>query len=129
MFFTEIKDKTNTIIKEMVIIKGLLFKRVEIKSIMYEPNSKCITYKPKDTEPSSFINRLIFPSPFKYFGEILSKNIIAIIAVNPRYAYCNKEIGIIGILGIQYGSECIFQNHAKTAHNTNSIDKNSGIIV
>lgn len=74
-------------------------------------------YMPNDSIPISWINLLNLLLLFKSLRAIPTITRTASIAVTPLYVYCNNDVGKCGIVGIQAGNSCMFQNHANTAHN------------
>lgn len=73
---------------------------------------------PSDSIPTSWMNllNLLLLSNALRATPTITKT--ASIAVTPLYAYCSNEVGQCGILGIQTGNSCMFQNHANTAHSS-----------
>ena len=118
--FTITKDMNPHIVKPKIIrITSLRNGIMNLKDFtMLSIRVRWQVYMPNDSIPISWINLLNLLLLFKSLRAIPTITRTASIAVTPLYVYCNNDVGKCGIVGIQAGNSCMFQNHANTAHNS-----------
>lgn len=118
--FTITQDRNPHIVKPKIIRTSSLLDGTMNRNnlIVSSISVRWQVYMPSDSIPTSWMILLNLLLQFNALRATPTITRTASIAVTPLYVYCSNEVGQCGILGIQTGNSCMFQNHANTAHSS-----------